>query len=153
MCVRTQQCVKETKLGFRFFQDDGSVLQHWHDQIVLAHEVVLGHEHREPATQMRLGLEIVENLPVMEVGVGEDPVDAPADAPELGHGALLDAHPAGEVFVAVEEAGGAVQSVPGVVNGWTLLGRLVGGAQEDPLLRGRHLGAGLGLALPLQIDG
>ena len=40
---------------------------------------------------------------------------------------------------------------PGVIDSWTLLGRLVGGAEEDPLLGGGHLAAGLGLALALQL--
>ena len=111
---------------------------------------------------------------MVEVGVGEYPVDPAAHRPQLGHAALLeqvsqglawregqhvragpdlDGDPAGEVLVAVEEAGGAVERVARVVDGRALLGGLVGGAQEDPLLGRRHLGARLGLALPLQHHG
>ena len=86
----------------------------------------------------------------MKVSVREDPVDPPAHGAQLGHGALLDADPAGEVFVAVEETGGSIQRVPGVVYGGTLLGSLVSGTQEDPLLGGGHLTASLGLTLRLQ---
>ena len=50
----------------------------------------------------------------MEVCVWEYPVDPPAHRAQLGHGALLDADSAGEVFVAVEEAGRAVQRVSAV---------------------------------------
>ena len=60
---------------------------------------------------MRLVLEIVEYLSVMEVGVGEDPVDPPAHAPQLGHGRLLDAHPAREVFVTVQQTRSTIQSM------------------------------------------
>ena len=95
-------------------------------------------------------LEIIKDLPVVEVGVREYAVDAPAHAAQLGDGGLLDGDAAGEVLVAVEEAGGAVERVARVVDGGALFGRLVGGAQEDPLLGRRHLGARLGLALPLQ---
>ena len=85
----------------------------------------------------------------MEVGVGEDPVDPAADGAQLGDRALLDADPAGEVFVAVEETGRAVQGVSGVVNSGTLLGCLVSSAEEDPLLCGRHLTAGVWLTVTL----
>ena len=95
-------------------------------------------------------LEVIEDLPVVEVGVGEYAVDTPTDAAQLCDGGFLDGDAAGEVLVAVEEAGGAVERVARVVDGGALLGRLVGGAQEDPLLGRRHLGARLGLALPLQ---
>ena len=87
----------------------------------------------------------------MEVGMREDSVDPPADWPELGHGALLDADSAREVFVAVKETGSTVQGVPGVVDGGALLGGLVCRTQEDPLLRGGHLTAGVRLALRLQL--
>ena len=59
--------------------------------------------------------------------------------------------PAGEVLVAVEQAGGSVQRVAGVVDGGALLGRLVGGAEEDPLLGGRHLGTRVRLTAQLQL--
>ena len=89
----------------------------------------------------------------MEVSVGEDPVNSATDGAQLGHGALLDADPAGEVFVAVEEAGGPVQRVSGVVDSRALLGGLVGSAEEDPLLGSRHLTAGIRLAVSLQLHG
>ena len=85
----------------------------------------------------------------MKVSVGEDPVDPPTDRAQLGHGALLDADPAGEVFVAVEETGGPVQGVSGVVYGGTLFGSLVSSAQEDPLFCRRHLTTSVRLAFRL----
>jgi len=85
----------------------------------------------------------------MEVSVGEDPVDSATDRAKFGHGALFDADPAGEIFVAVEETGGPVQRVSGVVNSGTLLRGLVSGAEEDPLFCCRHLTAGVWLAISL----
>ena len=85
----------------------------------------------------------------MEVGMGEDPVDPAADRAQLGHGTLLDADPTGEVFVAVEETGRAVQGVSGVVNSGALLRGLVCSAEEDPLLCGRHLTASVRLTVTL----
>ena len=87
--------------------------------------------------------------PVMEVGVGEDPVDSATDRAQLGHGALLDADPAGEVLVAVEETGRSVQGVSGVVDSRALLRGLVCRAEEDPLLCGRHLTASVRLTVTL----
>ena len=81
--------------------------------------------------------------------MGEDPVDSAADRAKFGHGALFDADPAGEIFVAVEETGCAVQGVSGVVNGGTFLRGLVGSAEEDPLLCGRHLTTSVRLAFRL----
>ena len=89
----------------------------------------------------------------MEVSVGEDPVDSAADRAKFGHGALFDADPAGEIFVAVEETGGPIQSVSGVVNSGALLRCLVSRAEEDPLFCGRHLTAGIWLAITLELDG
>ena len=66
-------------------------------------------------------LEVVENLPVVEVGVREDAVNAPAHAAQLRHGRLLDGDAAREVLVAVQEAGGAVERVARVVDGRALL--------------------------------
>ena len=57
------------------------------------------------------------------------------------------------MFVAVEEGGGSVERVEGVVQSRALLGLLVGRAQEYPLLRGRHLDADLRVALHLESDG
>ena len=110
--------------------------------------------------------------PVMEIRVREYPVDPPTHWAQLGHGALLDAHSAGEVFIAVQETRRAIQGVsedwlcwlwtlkgqfwrhsPGVIYGWALLGGLVGGAEEDPLLGGGHLAASVGLAVALQLHG
>ncbi len=58
--------------------------------------------------------------------------------------------PAGEVFVAVEQAGGTVEGVSRVVDGGTLFGRFVGGAEEDPLVGSRHLRARVRMAFVLQ---
>ena len=59
--------------------------------------------------------------PVMEVGMGEDSVHPPAHGAELGHRRLLDGNSTRKVFIAIEEASGAVQSVAGVVDRWALL--------------------------------
>lgn len=47
----------------------------------------------------------------MEVRVWEYPVDPPAHGAQLGHAALLDAHPAREVFIAVQETSRSIKSV------------------------------------------
>ena len=47
----------------------------------------------------------------MEVRVWEYSVDPPAHGTQLGHAALLDAHPAREVFIAVQETSRAIKSV------------------------------------------
>ncbi len=77
------------------------LLQDGDDEVVLGDEAVLGDEDGEPPAEAGLGLELVEDLPVVEVGVREDAVDAPADGAQLGHRALLDGDAAGEVLVAV----------------------------------------------------
>merc|ERR1719189_1692904 len=87
----------------------------------------------------------------MEIRVREYPVDPPTHWAQLGHGALLDAHSAGEVFIAVQETRRAIQGVSGVIYGRALLGGLVGGAEKDPLLGGGHLAASVGLAVALQL--
>ena len=89
----------------------------------------------------------------MEVSVGEDPVDSATDGAQLGYGALLDADPAGEIFVAVKKTGCAVQGVSGVVNSGTFLRSLVGSAEEDPLFCSSHLAACVGLTITLQLYG
>jgi len=94
-------------------------------------------------------LKQIKNLPVMEIGMREDPINSAADRAQLGHAALFDGHSAGEVFVAVEEAGGPVQGVAGVVDSRALLWCFMSCAEEDPLLRCGHLGAGLRLTLRL----
>lgn len=128
----------------------GLRLHDGHDEVVLGHEVVLGDERREAVAQVRLVLELVEYPPVVEVGVREDPVDAPTHRPQLRHRRVLDGHATRKVFVAVQQARRPVQSVSRVVDGRTLLRSLVGRAQEDPLLRGDHLVARAGEALRLQ---
>ena len=65
--------------------------------------------------------------------------------------ALRPLSPAGEVFVAVEQTGGSVQRMARIVDSRTLLGRFVGGAEEDPLFGGGHLSAGVWLAAQLQL--
>merc|ERR1719402_507582 len=89
---------------------------------------------------------------MMEVRMREDPVDPPAHRPKFGHGRLLDGDPAGEILVAVEEAGGSVQGVAGVVYCRTLLWSLVGRAEKDPLFCGRHLRACFWFTFALQLD-
>ena len=117
------------------------LVQHGNDEVVFWHEVVLCNKHGETTTQVRLRLEMVKYLPekgsyfyfnpgsylkihqavfflllpMMEVSMREDPVDPPAHWPKFGHGRLLDGDPAGKILVAVEEAGGSVQGVSGVV--------------------------------------
>lgn len=128
----------------------GLRLHDGHDEVVLGHEVVLGDERREAVAQVRLVLELVEYPPVVEVGVREDPVDAPTHRPQLRHRRVLDGHATRKVFVAVQQARRPIQRVSRVVDGRTLLRSLVGRTQEDPLLRGDHLVARAGEALRLQ---
>jgi len=52
----------------------------------------------------------------------------------------LNADPAGEVLVAIQETSGPIQGVPGIVNSRTLFGSFVSSAKEYPLLCGSHLG-------------
>ena len=89
----------------------------------------------------------------MIVGVGEDAVDPPGYGAQALCGRLLDGDATREVLVAVEEGRGDVKRVEGVVQGRALLGVAVRRAEEDPLLRGGHLGAQLGVALDLEPDG
>ena len=51
----------------------------------------------------------------MVVGVGEDAVDPTSDGAQTLGGALLDSDAAGKMAAAVEQRGGAVQRVQGVV--------------------------------------
>ena len=53
--------------------------------------------------------------------MGEDPVDSATHGAQLGDGALLDADPAGEIFVAVEETRCPIQCVPRIVCGELLV--------------------------------
>lgn len=122
---------------------------HRHDEVVLGHQVVLGDERREAVAQVRLVLKLVEYPAVVEVCVREDPVDAATHRAQLRHRRVLDGDAAGKVLVAVQQTRRPVQRVARVVNGRALLGRLVGGAQKDPLFRGYHLVAGAREALRL----
>ncbi len=65
--------------------------------------------------------------------------------------AVLDGHPAWEVFAAGEERGGTVEGVQGVVQCRAFLWLRVDGTQEEPLLSGYHLGADLGITLVLEL--
>jgi len=128
-----------------------SLLAHDGDnEVVLDHQPVFGDEDCEAPAEGSAGLKLVEDRLVVEEGVGEDSVDAATDRAQLGHRGLLDGNPRRKVLIAVEETRSTVQRVPRVVDGRTLLGRLVRGTQEDPLLGGRHLRAGGGLALSLE---
>ena len=55
----------------------------------------------------------------------KDAVDATANTAQLGHRRLLDGDATGKVLVAVQKTGRAIQGVPGVIDGRTLLGGLV----------------------------
>ena len=72
----------------------------------------------------------------MEIGVRKYSVDASAHRAQLGHAALLDGDPAGEVLVAVEQAGGPVQRVSRVVDGRTFLNTILYVLSAQP---GAHL--------------
>lgn len=58
---------------------DGLLVQHWDDEVVLGHEAVLGDKDREPPAEAGLSLELVKDLSVVEIGMGEDAVDATAN--------------------------------------------------------------------------
>lgn len=100
--------------------------------------------------QIRLVLELVEYPPVVEVGVRKDPVDTPTHRAQFRYRRVLDGYATRKVFVAVQQTGRPVQGVSRVVDSGTLLGRLVGRAQEDPLFRGYHLVASARKALRLK---
>lgn len=124
-----------------------------HYEVLGRHEVVLQYVRREPLAKASFGLEIVIHGAMVVVSVREDAVDPPGDGAEaLGRG-LLDGDATREVLVAVEQRSGDVERVEGVVQGGALLGVTVRRAQEDPLLRGGHLGADLGVAFELETDG
>ena len=128
------------------------LIQDGNDEIVFGHEVILRDEGGEPTAKTSFILVLVEERPVVVVSVTEDAINASTHGAQFGHGRLLDGDAGGEVFVAVEETGGAVERVTRVIHRRTLLGSLMGGAQEDPLFRGRHLRAALGIALGLELD-
>ena len=50
----------------------------------------------------------------------KDSVDPSAHTSKLGHGALLNAHPTGKIFIAVEEASCAVKSVSEIEFDWII---------------------------------
>lgn len=128
----------------------GLCLHNGHDEIVLGHEVVLGDKGREAVAQVRLVLELVEYPAVVEVRVREDPVHAATHRTQLGHRRVLDGDATRKVLVAVEQTRSPIQGVSRVIDSRTLLGRLVGGTEEDPLLSGYHLVAGAREALRLE---
>ena len=122
-------------------------------QVFSRHEIVFEYVRRETLAKARLRFELVVQGAVVVVGVGEDAVYPPGYRAEALRGRLLDGDATREVLVAVEEGGRDVESVEGVVQGRALLGIAVGGAEEDPLLRGGHLGTDLGVAFELETDG
>lgn len=128
------------------------LIQDGNDEIVFGHEVVLRDKCGKPTTETSFVFVLIEQRPMMIIGVAEDAIDAPTNGAEFGNRRLLDRDARWEVFVAVEEAGGAVERVARVIHRRTLLGSLVRGAEEDPLLRRRHLRATLRIALGLEFD-
>ena len=88
--------------------------------------------------------------PMMKVSMGKYSVHPSTHRAKLGHAALLNADPAGEVLVAVQEAGRPVQRVSGVIYSWTLFWCFVRGTEEYPLFSSCHLSTGLWLTFCLQ---
>jgi len=84
------------------------------------------------------------------IGVRENAIDSAGDGAQFRNGGQFQADPGGKVFRVVEEGGGAVQRVPRVVNGGTLLGGLMRGTEENPLVGGCHLRAGARRTLHLK---
>ena len=80
----------------------------------------------------------------------EDAVDPPSNGPQTLYGALFDCHTTVKVFVAVEQCGGTVESMEGVVQSGALLGLSVSRAEKNPLLACRHLLADRWVALVLE---
>ena len=64
---------------------DVSRVQHGNNQVVFGHQVVFGDKDGEPPAEVSLFLESVEYFSVVVVGVRENPVNAAADAAQLGH--------------------------------------------------------------------
>ena len=126
-----------------------ALLLNGNDQVLLGHQAVLCNVACEPSTEMCLSLKLVIECPVVIVGVREDAVNPSSNGTQSLHRVLLDTDTAGEMLVTVEERGGSVKRVKGVVQRRTLLWLLVSGTEEYPLLRGGHLDADFGIALLL----
>ena len=84
------------------------------------------------------------------IGVRENAIDSAGDGAQFRNGCQFEADPGGKVLGVVEEGGGAIQRVPRVVNGGALLGGLVRGTEENPLVGGCHLRARTRRALHLK---
>ena len=61
--------------------------------LVRGHHIEPPREVGEPGTQVHLIFELLVNLIVMEVSVGEKPVEAPHDIMQVLLGVLRDRHP------------------------------------------------------------
>ena len=127
-------------------------IQDGNDEIVFRHEVVLRHKGGKTTTETSFVFVLVEESPMMIIGVAENAINASTHGAEFGDRRLFDRDARREVFVAVEEASGAVERVSRVIHRRTLFRSLMRGAKEDPLFRRRHLRAGLRIALGLQFN-
>ena len=119
------------------------------DEVLLGHEAVLCDIACEPSTQMRLRLKLIVQSPMMIVGVREYAINPPRHGAQSLDRVFLDRDTTREVLVAVEEGGGAVERVQGVVEGRALLRFLVSGTEKYPLFCGGHLYAHFRITLLL----
>ena len=98
----------------------------------------------EACAQVHLGLELLKDLVVIEVSVGEQAVQSAHDVVQVLLGVCWDRHSV-EV-IGVDDSCCVVQRVDHVVDGGAVAGALVRSADEDELLVARHLGARLACA-------
>ena len=90
---------------------------------------------------------------MVTVRVRENTINPPSDGAKLLRRILFNGYTRGKMLVAVKKGGRPVERVKSVIQRRALLGLPVCGAEENPLLRRRHLLADERIALFKEANG